>query len=84
MAFINPLIAGSWRSLFREFEMSVKWTARTPPKRQVEGSNPSEPVPILSLYLCPHVPRMEANLEMLVRNKESVEVRSLRIATFSV
>jgi hypothetical protein len=24
-------------------EMSAKWTARTPPKRQVEGSNPSEP-----------------------------------------
>jgi hypothetical protein len=48
LAFINPLIAGSWRSSFREFEMSVKWTARTPPKRQVEGSNPSEPVNNLS------------------------------------
>ncbi len=24
--------------------MSVEWIARTPPKRQVEGSNPSEPV----------------------------------------
>jgi hypothetical protein len=24
-------------------ETSAKWTARTPPKRQVEGSNPSEP-----------------------------------------
>ncbi len=23
--------------------MSAKWTARTPPKRQVEGSNPSGP-----------------------------------------
>src|SRR6187431_268965 len=31
--------------------MSVKWIARTPPKRQVEGSNPSGPVPILVL-LC--------------------------------
>jgi hypothetical protein len=31
----------------------VEWIARTPPKRQVEGSNPSEPVSILSLYLCP-------------------------------
>jgi hypothetical protein len=27
----------------------VKWTARTPPKRQVEGSNPSEPATILVL-----------------------------------
>lgn len=53
LAFINPLIAGSWRSAFREIEMSVEWTARTPPKRQVEGSNPSEPASILSIYLGP-------------------------------
>ena len=26
--------------------MSAKWIARTPPKRQVEGSNPSGPEPI--------------------------------------
>ena len=26
-----------------EIHIGVKWTARTPPKRQVEGSNPSEP-----------------------------------------
>lgn len=25
-------------------EVSAKWIARTPPKRQVEGSNPSGPV----------------------------------------
>ena len=31
----------------------VEWIARTPPKRQVEGSNPSEPASILSLYLGP-------------------------------
>jgi hypothetical protein len=24
-------------------QIGVKWIARTPPKRQVEGSNPSEP-----------------------------------------
>ena len=33
--------------------MSAKWIARTPPKRQVEGSNPSGPELILSLYLGP-------------------------------
>jgi hypothetical protein len=31
--------------------LGVKWIARTPPKRQAEGSNPSEPVTILVL-LC--------------------------------
>jgi hypothetical protein len=34
-------------------EVSAKWIARTPPKRQVEGSNPSGPELILSLYLGP-------------------------------
>jgi hypothetical protein len=28
----------------------VKWIARTPPKRQVEGSNPPEPATILVLF----------------------------------
>jgi hypothetical protein len=32
-------------------ETSAEWTARTPPKRQVEGSNPSEPASVLSLVL---------------------------------
>ena len=29
--------------------LGVKWTARTPPKRQGEGSNPSEPVTLMML-----------------------------------
>jgi hypothetical protein len=34
-------------------DIGVEWIARTPPKRQVEGSNPSEPASILSLYSSP-------------------------------
>ena len=30
----------------------VKWIARMPPKRQVEGSNPSEPVLYRGSYTC--------------------------------
>lgn len=29
--------------------LGVEWTARTPPKRQAEGSNPSEPVMLMVL-----------------------------------
>ena len=29
--------------------IDVEWIARTPPKRQVEGSNPSEPALVLVL-----------------------------------
>jgi hypothetical protein len=31
-------------------QIGVKWIAQTPPKRQVEGSNPSEPAPISVLF----------------------------------
>ena len=34
-------------------QIGVKWIAQTPPKRQVEGSNPSEPASIFTLYLSP-------------------------------
>jgi hypothetical protein len=46
----RPLILA--RGLVAQFvssnETGAKWTARTPPKRQVEGSNPSEPGNILN------------------------------------
>ena len=32
----------------------AKWTARMPPKRQVEGSNPSEPVFDNSIIIMPN------------------------------
>ena len=32
-------------------QIGVKWIARTPPKRQVEGSNPSEPALIIIKWL---------------------------------
>ena len=32
----------------------AKWTARMPPKRQVEGSNPSEPGGILHINYSQH------------------------------
>ena len=31
-------------------QIGVKWIARTPPKRQVEGSNPSEPANYTGSY----------------------------------
>src|SRR5678815_1759139 len=43
-------IQGLVAQFISRVEVSAKWIARTPPKRQVEGSNPSEPVSILSLY----------------------------------
>jgi hypothetical protein len=43
-------IQGLVAQFISRVEVSAKWIARTPPKRQVEGSNPSGPVPKLSLY----------------------------------
>jgi hypothetical protein len=39
-----------------------KWTARTPPKRQAEGSNPSEPATILVLLCGFHHTRMKEEI----------------------
>lgn len=36
-------------------EVSAKWIARTPPKRQVEGSNPSGPASNSSIYWGPRI-----------------------------
>jgi hypothetical protein len=45
-----------------------KWTARTPPKRQAEGSNPSEPVTILVLLCGFHYKKGETRKNGEARN----------------
>ena len=51
--YIHIQISRARSADHRNIKMSAKWIARTPPKRQVEGSNPSGPESILSLYLGP-------------------------------
>lgn len=45
-------IHGLVAQFISDTEVSAKWIARTPPKRQVEGSNPSGPVMYSVSYTC--------------------------------
>jgi hypothetical protein len=42
------------QGLVAQTNKGAKWTARMPPKRQVEGSNPSEPGGILHINYSQH------------------------------
>jgi hypothetical protein len=47
--YIHIQISRARSADHRNIKMSAKWIARTPPKRQVEGSNPSGPGPNILL-----------------------------------
>jgi hypothetical protein len=38
------------QTIQKTIQIGVKWIAQTPPKRQVEGSNPSEPANYTGSY----------------------------------